>query len=307
MNKQYEVLNLFPGASKADIRKNYLKLSLKYHPDKNSSPNAIEMMSKLNEAYGALYYDQNDDIYSKQKSSHTMPKTRDKFRQFMKTPYEYNYLYCENLVELILEEIKNKLLEVSESSMSGNMKVTKIKTWYNIIKKIGQFSQYMISRGFTDINSNLEAINNLIFNACKNADNISLTDFDENGFYKQNEEQYINLQLYSDINQYLPPSKSSINSTYLLLAENIKKYIPSYDITDTTFINVSQIKMENNECWYTTSEIENLHNTKKLIENYAYEKIKYILNNYGIFVDEQLVIENRILINKILFNYKNLT
>jgi len=198
-------------------------------------------------------------------------------------------------------------LEVSESSMSGNMKVTKIKTWYNIIKKIGQFSQYMISRGFTDINSNLEAINNLIFNACKNADNISLTDFDENGFYKQNEEQYINLQLYSDINQYLPPSKSSINSTYLLLAENIKKYIPSYDITDTTFINVSQIKMENNECWYTTSEIENLHNTKKLIENYAYEKIKYILNNYGIFVDEQLVIENRILINKILFNYKNLT
>lgn len=56
MNKKecYEVLELPVGASDEDIKKAYRQQAMKWHPDKNDSPEAAEKMSKINVAYDTL-------------------------------------------------------------------------------------------------------------------------------------------------------------------------------------------------------------------------------------------------------------
>lgn len=54
MNQYYEVLGLKNGASEEEIKKAYRKMSKKYHPDVNKDEDAVEKMSKVNEAYGVL-------------------------------------------------------------------------------------------------------------------------------------------------------------------------------------------------------------------------------------------------------------
>ena len=50
----YKVLNLAQNVSDQEIRKAYLKLSLKYHPDKNSQNGTEERFKLILEAYQEL-------------------------------------------------------------------------------------------------------------------------------------------------------------------------------------------------------------------------------------------------------------
>ena len=50
----YEVLGVNENASESEIKKAYRTLSLKYHPDRNPSPEASEIMKNLSEAYSTL-------------------------------------------------------------------------------------------------------------------------------------------------------------------------------------------------------------------------------------------------------------
>ena len=50
----YSILELSKDASDKDIKKAYRKLTLKYHPDRNNSPDADEKIRKINEAYETL-------------------------------------------------------------------------------------------------------------------------------------------------------------------------------------------------------------------------------------------------------------
>ncbi|MBN2109527.1 MAG: DnaJ domain-containing protein [Methanosarcinaceae archaeon] len=50
----YTVLGISPNASAADIKKRYRDLMIKYHPDRNNSPDAEEKAKMINEAYSVL-------------------------------------------------------------------------------------------------------------------------------------------------------------------------------------------------------------------------------------------------------------
>ena len=69
MEKYYKTLDLRPGASKKQIRKAYLHLAKKYHPDKNhQKKGAEEQFKQIQQAYDIL-----TNYLDKQVSTHQNP------------------------------------------------------------------------------------------------------------------------------------------------------------------------------------------------------------------------------------------
>ena len=52
-------------ATSADIKRAYRKLSLKYHPDKNSAPDAAEKFAEIGTAYEVLSDDEKRSLYDR--------------------------------------------------------------------------------------------------------------------------------------------------------------------------------------------------------------------------------------------------
>lgn len=50
----YELLQIEPRASSDEIHKAYRALAMRYHPDRNSTPDAASTMAAINEAYSIL-------------------------------------------------------------------------------------------------------------------------------------------------------------------------------------------------------------------------------------------------------------
>lgn len=66
MSNFYEILGVTNEANEAEIKKAYRQLSLKYHPDRNSSEEAVEKIQKINEAYETLSDGQKRQEYDHQ-------------------------------------------------------------------------------------------------------------------------------------------------------------------------------------------------------------------------------------------------
>jgi DnaJ-class molecular chaperone len=61
----YKILAVSRSASQADIKRAYRKLSLKYHPDKNSAPDAAEKFAEISVAYDVLSDPEKREAYNR--------------------------------------------------------------------------------------------------------------------------------------------------------------------------------------------------------------------------------------------------
>ena len=61
----YKILEIPKTATQAEVKKAYRKLSLKYHPDKNSAPDAQSKFADISVAYDTLSDAEKRRIYNK--------------------------------------------------------------------------------------------------------------------------------------------------------------------------------------------------------------------------------------------------
>jgi DnaJ-class molecular chaperone len=61
----YATLEIKKSATQAEIKKAYRKLSLKYHPDKNSAPDAADKFAQISVAYSVLSDTDKRETYNK--------------------------------------------------------------------------------------------------------------------------------------------------------------------------------------------------------------------------------------------------
>lgn len=84
----YRILGLKPGASDDEIKRAYKEMAKKYHPDLNgNSPEAAEMMKKVNEAYDILINHKNN--YSSSSSSSSGYQNGNSYGYSQRGPFEW--------------------------------------------------------------------------------------------------------------------------------------------------------------------------------------------------------------------------
>lgn len=95
MSTLYQVLNISNTATRQDIRKAYLKLALKYHPDKSNKQNTTQKFRRISKAYQILSNTKKRKLYD----------TRLEKKHKLSTEFNF-YEYTQQMINDTLKEIK---------------------------------------------------------------------------------------------------------------------------------------------------------------------------------------------------------
>ncbi len=160
------ILSLKEGATALEIRKSHRKLALKYHPDKNKDPSALEMFEKVNAAYDLLIgkktKDDSPEAADIPSAEYVMPKVAGKFDIDLVKKHiennEINYklengdslflraakLLKENCIKLLL---KQKDLDVNFQDTNGNSAIKILAGHVNAQSAANEYIPILYAKG----------------------------------------------------------------------------------------------------------------------------------------------------------------
>jgi hypothetical protein len=87
MKDYYSILGLKDNAEAADIKRAYRALAVKYHPDRNPSPEAVAIFSQMNEAYSTLSDPGKKFVYDHQRYKYLHPVQEEPVQQHRDPKY----------------------------------------------------------------------------------------------------------------------------------------------------------------------------------------------------------------------------
>ena len=123
----YAILNIKATASKKEIKEAFRKEALKWHPDRNSSPDATERMQLINEAYLILKDTEARVRYDKQyQKFHQAHKQNQHDNQ--KETYKREYSIDDDILNDWIKKAKRQAKEMVMMSIEDLVGMSKVAT-----------------------------------------------------------------------------------------------------------------------------------------------------------------------------------
>ena len=133
MDDYYQILELKEDCEKDEIKKNYYKLSKKYHPDKYNGND--ENFKKINEAYTILYDNQKRKEYNIRRIFKNIDFTKEELnvlfsyydRFIQSNEYKLLKLIYKTIPQPLKTALWNKIMKNNKSQISTRFKTINIE------------------------------------------------------------------------------------------------------------------------------------------------------------------------------------
>ena len=123
----YAILNIKPTASKKEIKEAFRKEALKWHPDRNSSPDATERMQLINEAYLILKDTEARVRYDKQYEKFYQAHTQNQHDN-QKETHKRDYSIDDDILNDWIKKAKRQAKEMVMMSIEDLVGISKVAT-----------------------------------------------------------------------------------------------------------------------------------------------------------------------------------
>jgi DnaJ-class molecular chaperone len=113
--KYYQVFGLTESASKAEVKRAYRKLAMKYHPDRNDDPKAHKLFLDLTEAYQIIIDDKprpSETIVSPKRTDKTNEERIKEAQERLRKQTERNKINQEIFIQKLTSGLKFKVFKI---------------------------------------------------------------------------------------------------------------------------------------------------------------------------------------------------
>jgi len=134
----YAILNIKPTASKKEIKEAFRKEALKWHPDKNNSPDATDRMQLINEAYLILKDNEARARYDKQYQKIYQAHKQNRYDN-QKETCKRDYTIDDDILNDWIKKAKRQakeMVRMSLEDLAGMSRVATKAAWDKIKYKI---------------------------------------------------------------------------------------------------------------------------------------------------------------------------
>ncbi len=130
MHNYYEILNINSNASKNEIKSAFKKEALKWHPDRNKSPDATTRMQLINEAYLILKDDDARARYDKeyQRYYNFLKQNKNDNKEKYSDTREEKYIFEDQLLKDWIKRAKEQAISLAKQSVDDLVGMSKAAT-----------------------------------------------------------------------------------------------------------------------------------------------------------------------------------